>query len=107
MSGRGVTTLDLMVEEQEHVRAALHFLKVKLGTCKSLAKVLHFEETTLLNAWNAKRTVTANMAFRIAPLVGVGVGIDDLLAGKWLEANTCPRRGYQDTRKEEARKVKR
>jgi hypothetical protein len=70
---RPITEIDLTLEEQEHVRNALQFLRVKLGGWRSLTKLLKFEETTLIKSGNGSRTVTASMAFRIARLVGVSV----------------------------------
>lgn len=95
---RPITEIDLTLEEQEHVRNALQFLRVKLGGWRSLTKLLKFEETTLIKSGNGSRTVTASMAFRIARLVGVSV--DDLIHGKFPEAGTCPRCGYKDLTKE-------
>ena len=96
MIQRELTTLDLSLEEQEHVRNALIFLKIRLNGWKPLSKVLHFEETTVINCGNGKRTITASMAFRIARLVQIP--IDDLLAGRYPEADVCPRCGYKDIR---------
>ena len=93
MSKPTVTELDLTREEQEHVRNALHFLRVKLGGWRYLTKLLHFEEMTLIQSGNGTRTVTASMAFRIARVVGVPV--DDLIHGKFPEPGTCPRCGYK------------
>lgn len=93
---RPITEIDLTLEEQEHVRNALQFLRVKLGGWRSLTKLLKFEETTLIKSGNGSRTVTASMAFRIARLVGVSV--DDLVHGKFPEAGTCPRCGYKAPR---------
>ncbi len=73
------------------------FLRVKLGA-KSLAKLLHYDETTMIHVVNERRAVCASMAFRVARVVGIG--IDDLLAGKWPEPGTCPRCGYKDRRNE-------
>lgn len=94
---REITTADLTLEEQEHVRNALAFLHVKLESWKSLGKLLHFDQTTLMHVVSDRRAVCASMAFRVARVVGVG--IDDLLAGKWPEPGTCPRCGYKDARK--------
>jgi hypothetical protein len=90
---RPITEIDLTLEEQEHVRNALQFLRVKLGGWRPLMKLLKFEETTLIKSGNGSRTVTASMAFRIARLVGVSV--DDLVHGKFPEPGTCPRCGYK------------
>ncbi len=96
MSAREIKTLDLSLEEQEHVRNAIAFLRIKLEGWGPLAKMLHFDSTTLIHVVNERRAVCASMAFRVARFVGVG--IDDLLAGKWPEAGMCPRCGYKDKR---------
>lgn len=93
MSRRPITELDLSREEQEHVRNALYFLRAKFGTWKSIGKLLHFEETTLINSANGSRTVTASMAFRLARVLKIDV--DSLVAGRFPEAGTCPRCGYR------------
>lgn len=96
MSTREISTLDLSLEEQEHVRNAIAFLHVKLEGWKPLGKLLHFDHTTLIHVVNERRAVGASMAFRVARVVGIGV--DELLAGNWPAPGTCPRCGYQDTR---------
>jgi len=89
---RTFTTNDLTAEEQERVRAALHYLRMRFGGWYSLARALHFEETTLCHASRGRRTVTPTMAFRVARLVKVS--IDDLLTGKYPSPHACPRCGY-------------
>lgn len=93
MSRRTVTELDLRVEEQEHVRNALYFLRAKFGTWRSIARLLHFEEATLVQCANGTRPVAANMAFRLARVIALKV--DDLLAGKFPEPGVCPRCAYR------------
>jgi hypothetical protein len=88
-----VTTLDLSVDEQEHVRNAIHFLRLKLGTWKSLARLLHFEEITLTQSADGSRSVTASMAFRIARVANIKV--DELITGHFPVPGTCPRCGYK------------
>jgi hypothetical protein len=83
---------DLTTQEEAHVRAALHFLRLRFGGWASLAKTLKFTEKTLGNVAN-RQTVSASMAMRIAKLVNVGV--DDLLAGKFPSPGTCPYCGHQ------------
>ena len=93
MSKPTVTELDLKLDEQEHVRNALHFLRAKFGTWKSIARTLHFEEVTVIQIANGTRTVTASMAFRLARVLAVGV--DDLVGGRFPEPGVCPRCGYR------------
>lgn len=97
MSKPTVTDLDLSLDEQDHVRNALHFLRAKLGSWKSVGRVLRFEQITLVQSANGYRTVTASMAFRMAK--AVNVSIDALIGGRFPEPGTCPRCGYQDSRR--------
>jgi hypothetical protein len=83
---------DLTNQEEAHVRAALHFLRLRFGGWVSLAKVLAFKDTTLKQVANG-RSVSASVAVRVAKLVNVG--IDDLLAGKFPPPGTCPHCGHQ------------
>ena len=91
MSRRRISTLDLDEVEQQHVRNALQLLRRELGGWEHLAKLLKFEETTIIKVGNNQRTATASMAFRIARLVDVSV--DELLTGRF-PLRGCPRCGY-------------
>jgi rhodanese-related sulfurtransferase len=91
MSRRRISTLDMTVQEQEHVRNALHWLHTKFGKWEHVAKMLKFEDTTVINCANGRRTIMASMAFRVARVVNVSV--DELLAGRF-PARGCPRCGY-------------
>lgn len=62
---------------------ALYFLRIKFEGWKPISKLLHFEEKSLADVRARRRSVSANLAFRLAKLVGVGV--DDLIAGRWPE----------------------
>jgi hypothetical protein len=96
MSAREISTNDLTLEEQDNVRPAIWAMRTQFGTWLSLSKVLRYDERTVRDAAKGQVTITASMAFRVARLVGVG--IDDLLAGKWPEPGTCPKCGYKDKR---------
>ena len=93
---RRITTLDLTLAEQEHVRNALQLFRARVGGWATTAKILHFDEITVLKAGNGTRTVTASMTFRLARVLGVTV--DDLLRGRVTDLGTCPRCGYADPR---------
>lgn len=93
MGARPITELDLTKEEQDHVRNALYFLRAKFGTWKTIGRLLHFEESTLIHAANGMRTVTASIAFRLARMVNIT--IEHLLAGKFPEPGVCPRCAYR------------
>lgn len=93
MTAREITTNDLTLEEQEHVRNAIILVRLQFGGWKALAQVLHFDAPTLIHVAKERRAVTASMAVRLARLLGVG--IDDLLAGKYPGDGACPRCGYR------------
>jgi hypothetical protein len=82
---------DLTKEEEKRVRAALQFMRVRLGGWEPLSKVLGFKQESLSHIAN-DRTVTASLAFRLARLVKVPV--DDLLAGRFPAPGTCPNCGH-------------
>lgn len=83
---------DLTPDEQRNVRAALAYLRAKVGTWETLGKLLRFEPSSLVNI-NARRKVASpTLTFRVARLAGVK--IDDLLAGKYPPKGTCERCGH-------------
>lgn len=82
---------DLTEKEQTNVRTAIRFLRARTGGYEPLVKGLRFQQMTIANVLGGK-AVTANMAFRVARLAGVG--IDELLAGKYPPAGTCPYCGH-------------
>jgi hypothetical protein len=78
--------LTLSPKEAANVRAAARFLRARMGGWLNVARALHVSMTT------AKRTPTPILAFRLARLVGVGV--DDVLGGKYPPAGVCPHCGH-------------
>lgn len=70
-----------------NVRAAIRFLRIRCGGWVPLSKALRFTRSTL-----QKVGATPAVAFRVARLAGVGV--DDLLAGKYPPPGTCPHCGH-------------
>ena len=80
---------DLTQDEQKHVRTAIRFLRVRCGGWVPLTKVLRFTRSTL-----QKDAPTPAVAFRVARLAGVGV--DDVLAGRFPSAGTCPHCGHRE-----------
>lgn len=84
---QAVVAHDLTDKEQTHVRAALAYLRVKLGGWESLAKVLHFEASSIIHVVARRRSASPTMAFRVARMAKVS--IDDLLAGRFPPAGTC------------------
>ena len=94
---RAITTTDLSEEEQDRVRAAIHYIRAIVGSWAVLARSLRFEESSLMHAARGRRTVTPTMAFRVARLVRVT--FDDLLAGKYPSPHACPRCGFDPRNK--------
>lgn len=92
MKDRLLSTVDLTLAQQEHVRNALHLLHKKTRTWDHLAAILKFEPTTLVHVAHARRSVSVLLAFRIARLVGICV--EALLAGHYPGPGFCPRCGY-------------
>jgi hypothetical protein len=84
---------DLSAAEQQCVRVALKFLRVRFRGWSSLSKALRVKDTTLSKIASGG-TVTTSIAVRTARLVRVG--IDDLLVGKWPPAGSCPLCGSGD-----------
>jgi hypothetical protein len=85
-----VNPTDLTATEQTNVRTALRFLRARCGGWQPLARALRFKATYLAKV-GTERVPSASMALRIARLAQVGV--DELLAGKYPPAGTCPHCG--------------
>jgi hypothetical protein len=64
---------DLTADEQKNVRAAIRFLRPRVGNRKALARALHVSRSTKNSA------ASASVALRVARLAGVGV--DNVLGG--------------------------
>lgn len=86
---------DFTAEEQAHVRAALHFLHLRSGRWATLGRALRFHGYNLSNVANGHRAVTAKLVLRISKLVGVG--FDDVLAGRFPPPGTCAHCGHMST----------
>lgn len=83
---------DLTAKEQGHVRAALRFLRTRVGRMDTLAKALRYERATVRRVLAGNDGVTPAMAFRVARLASVGV--DDVLTGKYPPAGVCAHCGH-------------
>lgn len=84
-------THDLTLTEQNHVRAALRYLQIRVGGWEPLSKALHFRNDTTRRVALGRNAVSASMTLRVARLAGVAV--DDLLAGRGVPEGTCPHCG--------------
>ena len=79
---------DLTPEEQANVKAALRFLKVKLGGPKKLAETMKALPATVKYAVSNRGKVSAGIALRAA--LAAGVPLEDLLSGAWPKPGSCP-----------------
>jgi len=82
---------DLSPKEQNRIRVAIRFLRVRLGSWEILARALKFTAPTLIHVCAERRPVSPTMCFRVARFVNIG--IDDLLAGKFHAPGMCPKCG--------------
>jgi DNA-binding XRE family transcriptional regulator len=96
MSKRELNEAELLEQEQENVRNLLYFLRIRLDSWGSLAKIVHLADGTVVDIAAGRRNVTASIAFKLARFCKVP--IDDLLTGKYPPPGMCPRCGYTDTR---------
>jgi hypothetical protein len=82
-----VSTFTLTAKEAANVRAAARFLRARMGGWANVAKALHVDKRT------AHSAPSPILAFRLARVVGVGV--DDVLTGKYPPPGTCPHCGHR------------
>ena len=83
---------DLDEKEQMKVRAALRYLRQKVGAWAPVAETLHCAIGTMDKVVHGRSRVSASLAFRVARLLEVT--IDDLLAGRYLPPGACPHCGH-------------
>jgi len=81
---------DLDPKEQGHVRAAMRFLRNRVGTWATVAAALHSSPKTIENVIGG-REVSASLALRVARLLDASM--DDLLAGRF-QPGACPKCGH-------------
>jgi len=82
---------DLTRDEQEGVRRALRGLRARYGTWALVAGALRYDRKSVRRAM-AGLDVTASLAVRVARAAGVGV--DDVLAGRYPATGVCPKCGH-------------
>jgi len=82
---------DLTEAEQANVRAAMRFLMIRAGGWKTLAAALGFSRHTMTHVKKGEKNVSPRMALRVARVAGVGV--DDVIAGRFPPADACPHCG--------------
>ena len=74
------------------MRIALRFLRLRVGAWAPLAKALRYEYDSVQKVAAGKKAVTPALALRVARFAGIAM--DELLAGQWLSARTCPHCGH-------------
>jgi hypothetical protein len=84
---------DLSKQEQQHVRAALRFLRARMGDWKTVSKVVRASDSSLRRIASGDRAPGTTLTFRIAKFAKVGV--DDVLTGRFPEPGTCPHCGHR------------
>jgi hypothetical protein len=78
----------LTAEEQARVRAALVFLRARMGTWAGVARCVRSKRANLRRVRAGQRiNGMRGLARRLATAVGVSVG--DVLAGRFPPAGTC------------------
>lgn len=83
---------DLDTKEQDHVRAAIHYLRIQTGGLKPIAKALRADDKVLRRVAGGQNAVSASMALRVARLLDVP--FDDLLLGRY-QPGACPKCGHR------------
>ena len=78
---------DLSPAEQDHVRALLRMLRVKLGGWPSVQRALPVSNNTLWLAVSGRAEVSATLAFRVAKFIDAP--ISQVLIGEALPSGTC------------------
>ena len=82
---------DLTAKELDNMRAALRFLHAKVGKWTTLTKALRTTARSLRRTRDGE-SATPALAVRVAKFAGVGV--DDVLAGRFPPPSTCPMCGH-------------
>lgn len=83
---------DLDKREENHVRAALHYLRFQLGGVKPVAKALGTTPLTVIRVTQNYTGVSASLALKVARLLDVP--FDDLLLGRY-QPGACPKCGHK------------
>jgi hypothetical protein len=83
---------DLDKKEQDHVRAALHYLRIQMGGLKPVAAALRADYGGLQKIAGGRVGVSASLALRVARFLDVP--FDDLLLGRY-QPGACPKCGHK------------
>ena len=83
---------DLNPTEQEHVRALLRMLRVKLGGWPSVQRALPVSDNALWSAMSGRTEVSATLAFRVAKFIDAPISA--VLTGAAIPPGTCKHCGH-------------
>lgn len=84
--------VDFTAEEQEHIRKALRFLRIRCGGWGALAKALRLKVGTI-TPMARRQKVSARLAVRLARFAGVA--LESIVTGKYPPPSTCAHCGYR------------
>src|ERR1700677_3257469 len=79
---------DLTPQETVNSRAALRFIRARVGGGPKLAKAIGATAKAIEKACGSNSKPSAGMMIRVVRLVGVSV--EDVLSGAWPKAGACP-----------------
>jgi hypothetical protein len=82
---------DLTPQETANAKAALRFIRTRVGGAPKLAAAIGTTVKAIEKACGPGRTPSAGMLIRVVRVAGVSV--EDVLAGRWPVAGTCPHCG--------------
>lgn len=84
---------DLTEEERARVKAALAFLRRRLGSVAALAKAMGVKPCRVFYAMGPRGAVSAGIAMRAAR--AARVPLEDVLSGAWPKPGACPHCGRE------------
>jgi|HubBroStandDraft_1064217.scaffolds.fasta_scaffold634268_2 hypothetical protein len=82
---------DLTPQETANARAAIRFIRARVGGGPKLAAAIGATAKAIEKACGSNSKPSAGMMIRVVRLVGVSV--EDVLAGRWPVAEACPHCG--------------
>lgn len=99
---RETTTRDMRVltpTERSRVKAALRFMRRRLGGTKALAHAMGMGDSFLEAICGTRGKPSPGIALALSRICGAT--FDDLIAGRWPSATACPYCGRDDGRADE------
>jgi hypothetical protein len=84
---------DLTKTEQDHVRAYLNYLHMRLGSWRRVERAVPLAHGTRIAITTGRVRITTTIAFRVAK--ALDVSLYDLIAGTATPPNVCPHCGNE------------